>query len=197
MWLHESLLADQGLWPVAGVDEVGRGCLAGPVVAAAVILPHNLEKEGVADSKTLSPRERSRLDILIRERAVAVAVAEVGSHEIDSTNILKASLKAMKLAVDALSVRPRAILVDGNQPIPHTIPQKTVIHGDSISCSIAAASIVAKVYRDRLMKNFSAEFPQYNFEKHKGYATQEHRSALKHFGPCAIHRRSFKGVCCR
>lgn len=195
MWLHESLLADQGLDPVAGVDEVGRGCLAGPVVAAAVILPHNLEGEGITDSKALSPKERRRLDSLIRQRAVAVSLAEVDAGEIDSINILRASLKAMGLAVDALNVRPKAVLVDGNQAIPHSLPQKTVIHGDSISCSIAAASIVAKVYRDRLMESFSEKFPQYNFRKHKGYATLEHRQALKTLGPCPLHRRSFKGVC--
>ncbi len=194
MWLHEGRLADQGLSPVAGVDEVGRGCLAGPVVAAAVILPRNLEKEGITDSKALSPARRERLDGLIRQEAVAVSVAQVDAPEIDSINILQASLKAMKLAVDSLEVRPRSILVDGNQPIPHSIPQKTVIHGDSTSCSIAAASIVAKVFRDRLMTELADEFPQYNFQKHKGYATREHRQALKLHGPCPLHRRSFRGV---
>ena len=195
MWLHESLLADRGLEPVAGVDEVGRGCLAGPVVAAAVILPRNLETDGITDSKALSAKERERLDSLIRQRAVAVSLAEVDAREIDSINILRASLKAMSLAVDGLEVRPRAILVDGNQSIPHSLPQKTVISGDSISCSIAAASIVAKVYRDRLMESFSKEYPRYNFKKHKGYGTLEHRQALKTYGPCPLHRRSFKGVC--
>ena len=195
MWLHERLLADRGIEPVAGVDEVGRGCLAGPVVAAAVILPFSLETEGVTDSKALSPLDRKRLDGLIRQKAVAVAVAQVDAPEIDSINILRASLKAMKLAVDGLSVRPRAVLVDGNQPIPHPLPQKTLIHGDSISCSIAAASIVAKVFRDNLMEELSDRFPQYNFKRHKGYATLEHRQALKIHGPCPLHRRSFKGVC--
>ncbi len=195
MWLHESLLADRGLEPVAGVDEVGRGCLAGPVVAAAVILPCNLEADGITDSKALSAKERERLDSLIRQRAVAVSLAEVDAGEIDSINILRASLKAMSLAVDGLEVRPRVVLVDGNQSIPHSLPQKTVISGDSISCSIAAASIVAKVYRDRLMESFSEKYPRYNFKKHKGYGTLEHRQALETFGPCPLHRRSFKGVC--
>jgi len=194
MWFYERLLADQGLEPVAGVDEVGRGCLAGPVVAAAVILPCSLDSEGVRDSKVLSPSERIRLDGIIRERAVAVAVASVDSGEIDSTDILRASLKAMRLAIDSLSVAPGAILVDGNQPVPHPVLQKTVIHGDSLSSSIAAASIVAKVYRDRLMKEFSKKFPEYNFERHKGYATKEHLRALKIYGPCPIHRMSFRGV---
>ncbi len=194
MWLHEGLMADQGLEPVAGVDEVGRGCLAGPVVAAAVILPYNLESYGITDSKALSPHERDRLDNFIREKALSISVAQVDAPEIDSINILQASLKAMKLAVEGLEVRPRSILVDGNQPIPHTIPQKTLIHGDSISCSIAAASIVAKVYRDRLMERLSEEFPLYNFKQHKGYATKEHRRALELHGPCPIHRKSFKGV---
>ena len=194
MWLHEGLMADQGLLPVAGVDEVGRGCLAGPVVAAAVILPCNLQGEGITDSKALSPAERERLDGLIRKKALAVSVAQVDAPEIDSINILRASLRAMKLAVDGLDPRPRSILVDGNQPIPHSIPQKTVVHGDSVSCSIAAASIVAKVFRDRLMERFSEEFPQYNFRRHKGYATKEHRQAIRVHGPCPIHRRSFRGV---
>ncbi len=194
MWLHERLMAERGLEPVAGVDEVGRGCLAGPVVAAAVILPCSLESEGVADSKALTPSQRERLDGLIRQKAVAVSIAQVDAPEIDSINILQASLKAMQLAVDGLKVRPRSLLVDGNQPIPHSIPQKTVVHGDAVSSSIAAASIVAKVYRDKLMAGFSERFPQYNFQKHKGYATREHRQALKLYGPCPLHRRSFKGV---
>ena len=194
MWLHERLLADRGLEPVAGVDEVGRGCLAGPVVAAAVILPYNLEHEGVTDSKALSPSEREKLDILIRKVAIALCIAEVQAREIDSINILQASLKAMRLAVDGLQIRPRSILVDGNQQIPHSIPQKTVIHGDSVSCSIAAASIVAKVYRDRLMDTLSKSYPEYNFSRHKGYATKEHRQALRQYGPCPIHRLSFRGV---
>ncbi len=187
-------MAERGLEPVAGVDEVGRGCLAGPVVAAAVILPCSLESEGVADSKALTPSQRERLDGLIRQKAVAVSIAQVDAPEIDSINILQASLKAMQLAVDGLKVRPRSLLVDGNQPIPHTIPQKTVVHGDAVSSSIAAASIIAKVYRDKLMAGFSERFPQYNFQKHKGYATREHRQALKLYGPCPLHRRSFRGV---
>ncbi len=194
MWLHERLFAEKGLAPVAGVDEVGRGCLAGPVVAAAVILPCSLEDQGVTDSKLLTPAKRERLERLIRQRATAVAIAQVDAKEIDSINILRAALKAMSLALDGLEVRPRAVLVDGNQPIPHPLPQKTIVHGDSISCSISAASIVAKVYRDKLMEKFSDMFPQYNFKKHKGYATREHRQALKLHGPCPLHRRSFKGV---
>ena len=194
-WHFEQILQDQGLWPVAGVDEVGRGCLAGPVVAAAVILPKDLTEHGITDSKRLSATQREPLAEFIKEVAVSVSVARVEPMEIDRINILQASLLAMKLAVKSLSVQPRAILVDGNQQVPIDIPQKTLIKGDSRSCSIAAASIVAKVYRDRLMEEYGLEFPQYLFEKHKGYATKSHREMIRRFGPCPIHRKSFRGVC--
>ncbi len=194
-WQFERILQDQGLWPVAGVDEVGRGCLAGPVIAAAVILPKDLTEQGITDSKRLSAAQRQQLAELIQEVAVSISVARVEPQEIDRINILQASLLAMKLAVKSLKVHPRAILVDGNQQVPIDIPQKTVIKGDSRSCSIAAASIVAKVYRDRLMEEYSQEFPQYHFEKHKGYGTKSHREMIRRFGPCPIHRKSFRGVC--
>ena len=194
-WHFEQILQDQGLWPVAGVDEVGRGCLAGPVVAAAVILPKDLTEHGITHSKRLSATQREPLAELIKEVAVSVSVARIEPKEIDRINILQASLLAMKLAVKSLSVQPRAILVDGNQQVPIDIPQKTIIKGDSRSCSIAAASIVAKVYRDRLMEEYSQEFPQYLFEKHKGYGTKSHREMIRRFGPCPIHRKSFRGVC--
>ncbi len=193
-WHFEHILQDQGLWPAAGVDEVGRGCIAGPVVAAAVILPHDISTQGVTDSKKLTGTRREELSQLIEKVAIDISIAEVGPERIDKVNILRASLEAMKLAIESLKTRPRAVLIDGNQPVPVQIPQKNIIKGDSRSCSIAAASIVAKVYRDGLMKEFGRRYPVYLFEKHKGYATREHRELIKRFGPCPIHRNSFKGV---
>jgi len=194
-------LWDHGLDPVAGLDEVGRGCLAGPVVAAAVIFPPDIHlsglpagKAGVRDSKTLSSRQREVLNRAIRDKALAVSVAQVESAEIDRINILRASLKAMAQAVDSLNPRPRALLVDGNQPIPHILPQKTLVKGDQRSLSVAAASIVAKVFRDSLMEEMHRHYPHYNFADNKGYATSEHRKAIKLYGCCPIHRRTFKGV---
>ncbi len=182
---------------MAGVDEVGRGCLAGPVVAAAVILKEDISSHGITDSKKLTPDQREKLADYIHSVALGVAVAEVGPEKIDKINILQASLEAMKQAVKALSIQPKALLVDGNQQIPINILQKTVVKGDSRSCSIAAASIVAKVYRDNLMKKYARIYPDYLFENHKGYGTKEHLARLKRFGPCPIHRRTFKGVSSR
>ncbi len=194
-WYYEALLHDQGFSFVAGVDEVGRGCLAGPVVAAAVILPFDLSDLGITDSKALSPLEREALDKEIRARAVAFSIAQVDSVEIDRINILQASLKAMAKAVLSLSPSAAAVLVDGNQSVPNiSLPQKTLTKGELRSCSIAAASILAKVYRDRLMVKYSMAWPQYGFERHKGYGTALHRKALEIYGPSPIHRRSFKGV---
>jgi ribonuclease HII len=187
-------LWDQGLNPVAGLDEVGRGCLAGPVVAAAVILPQDISLPGVRDSKTLSPKRRQVLDRLIREKALAVSLGQIGWAEIDQINILQASLKAMAQAVDRLEIRPKALLIDGNQTIPHVLPQKAIVHGDQRSLSVACASIVAKVFRDALMEEMHRYYPQYNFASNKGYATLEHRNALKLYGCCPIHRKTFKGV---
>jgi ribonuclease HII len=193
------LYFERGLWnhgldPVAGLDEVGRGCLAGPVVAAAVIFSSDIHLSGVRDSKALSSRQREDLNRAIRDKALAVSVAQVESAEIDRINILRASLKAMAQAVDNLGLRPRALLVDGNQSIPHTLPQKTLVKGDQRSLSVAAASIVAKVFRDSLMKEMHGHYPYYNFAGNKGYATPEHRKAIKLYGCCPIHRRTFKGV---
>ncbi len=190
----ERCLWDQGLYPVAGLDEVGRGCLAGPVVAAAVVLPMDVTLPGVNDSKTLSPSERTKLDSLIRANALSVAIAQVSAGEIDRINILQASLKAMALAVEGLSMRPRALLVDGNKPVPHTLPQKTLVKGDRRSLSVAAASIVAKVYRDALMVELDKEYPGYHLARHKGYPTRIHKEALRHYGCSPVHRRTFKGV---
>ena len=190
----ERSLWDHDLDPVAGLDEVGRGCLAGPVVAAAVILSPDIHLPGVRDSKVLSSKQREALNRAIREKALAVSVAQVESAEIDRINILRASLKAMAQAVDNLDLRPRALLIDGNQPIPHTLPQKTLVKGDQRSLSVAAASIVAKVFRDSLMEEMHRHYPHYNFAGNKGYATLEHRKAIKLYGCCPIHRKTFKGV---
>jgi len=190
----ERSLWDHDLNPVAGLDEVGRGCLAGPVVAAAVILSPDIHLPGVRDSKVLSSKQREVFNEAIREKALAVSVAQVEPAEIDRINILRASLKAMAQAVDNLDLRPRALLIDGNQPIPHTLPQKTLVKGDQRSLSVAAASIVAKVFRDSLMEKMHRHYPHYNFASNKGYATSEHRKAIKLYGCCPIHRKTFKGV---
>jgi ribonuclease HII len=190
----ERNLWDHGLNPVAGIDEVGRGCLAGPVVAAAVIFSPDIHLSGVQDSKALSAKQRKVLNRTIREKALAVSVAQVESEEIDRINILKASLKAMAQAVDNLDFRPKALLIDGNQAIPHILPQKTLVKGDQRSLSVAAASIVAKVFRDSLMEEMHLHYPHYNFVGNKGYATLEHRKAIKLYGCCPIHRKTFRGV---
>jgi ribonuclease HII len=191
---YERSLWAIGVEPVAGLDEAGRGCLAGPVVAAAVIFPQAVFIPEVRDSKTLSPKGRKAAEKLIREKATSIAVGVVGPEEIDRINILRASLNAMAMAVDGLDIRPGILLVDGNQTIPHDLPQKTIVSGDRLSFTIAAASIIAKVYRDAIMKEFSLQYPLYNFAAHKGYPTTGHLAALKKFGPCPIHRRTFKGV---
>ena len=184
----------KGLSLIAGVDEVGRGPLAGPVVAAAVILSEKVKIPGLADSKTLSPEVRAELDQAIRAAALAVAVRELSARQIESLGILKAALRAMAQAVAALNPTPQLVLVDGNQPLPLTFPQQPVIKGDALCPSISAASIVAKVYRDTLMERLHQRYPQYNFARHKGYATAEHLEALRCWGPCDLHRRTFRGV---
>jgi ribonuclease HII len=184
----------QGLTLIAGVDEVGRGPLAGPVVAAAIILPAGFALPGLRDSKRLSPELRLELDGQIRARAQTLALREVGPRHIERQGILAASLFAMAQAIRALSPVPQMVLVDGHQPLPLTYPQQPVVKGDDRCPSIAAASIVAKVYRDRLMEDLHRRFPQYNFARHKGYATAEHLEALRCWGPCPLHRRTFRGV---
>ncbi len=185
---------EQGLTYIAGVDEAGRGPLAGPVVAAAVILPQQPAISGLKDSKRLTPEVRDALAEEIRERALAFAIGEVGVRQIERLGILAASLKAMSLAVQALSLLPHIVLIDGRDPLPLVYPQQPVIDGDDRCPSIAAASILAKVHRDRCMEAFHRQYPQYNFAQHKGYATPEHLEALRSWGPCALHRRTFKGV---
>lgn len=189
--------ADAGTEPViAGVDEVGRGPLAGPVVAAAVVLDERRTIRGLNDSKLLQPEERERLDLEIRKRAVAVAIAEASVAEIDDINILRAALLAMRRAVLALAQAPHVVLVDGNQrpDLPSPIAVRTVVGGDARVRAIAAASIVAKVHRDRLLRELHAEHPRYGFDGHKGYSTPEHLAALREHGPCVHHRRSFAPV---
>lgn len=184
----------RGLDYVAGVDEAGRGCLAGPVVACAVILPKGEIIPGIADSKSLSPKRREELAHEIKMRAISWSIGVTGPQEIDEINILQASLKAMRMAVEELELRPDAILVDGNQPLQCDILLKAVPKGDRLSHTISAASIIAKVHRDALMVEYHEKYPSYNFFKNKGYPTREHKEALARMGPCPIHRRSFKGV---
>ena len=191
----ESDLWRKGFRTVGGVDEVGRGPLAGPVVAACVVFPQNLLLPEVNDSKKVTAKKRERLFDQIVENASEVGIGIVGEGTIDSMNILNASLKAMRKAVKKLKRVPEFILVDGNQRIPDLpLPQMPVIKGDSKSLSIAAASIVAKVIRDRIMLNCHQKYPEFSFAAHKGYATRAHVEALQAFGPCEIHRRSFKLV---
>jgi len=179
---------------VAGVDEAGRGCLAGPVVAGAVILDENRPIHGLRDSKALSEKRRNELFEQIQERALAYSVGITAAEEIDRINILRAALLAMEKAVLALQKKPDCLLIDGNSKTSLPIRQKAIIKGDSKCASIAAASIVAKVTRDRIMTEIETEYPGYGFSRHKGYPTKEHLGALRNLGPCPIHRKSFKGV---
>ncbi|MCG6862818.1 MAG: ribonuclease HII [Chromatiaceae bacterium] len=179
---------------IAGVDEAGRGPLAGPVAAAAVILDPNEPICGLADSKCLTPRRRELLDTLIRDRALAYAVAFATVEEIDRNNILQASLLAMKRAVENLGIAPQRTLVDGNRCPQLACDVQAVVAGDSSVAVISAASILAKVARDREMRVLDDRFPGYGFARHKGYPTREHISALRELGPCEQHRRSFRPV---
>ena len=177
---------------IAGIDEAGRGPLAGPVVAAAVILPPGYEHPEITDSKKLSPRQRERLYGIIERDAVSIGIGVVEAPVIDAVNILQATLLAMKDAVLELSPSPDYLLIDGLNRIDLAIHQETIIRGDSRSLSVASASIVAKVSRDRLMEMYHRQFPQYNFLRNKGYGTREHREAILKFGRSKIHRRSFR-----
>ena len=180
---------------VCGCDEAGAGPLAGRVYAAAVILPRELAIEGLNDSKKLTPKKRDQLYDVIVEQAEAYSVAWVEAQEIDETDILSARMNAMQRAIDGLKVRPDFALIDGNRDHGKqgavTTPHATVVKGDSLSASIAAASILAKVSRDRYMEEMAAEYPQYAFEQHKGYPTKLHYEKLRQYGPCPIHRRTF------
>lgn len=190
----DSMVRRQGYACIAGVDEAGRGPLAGPVVAAAVVLPPGIELHDVDDSKKLSHGKREELFDVIMAKALAVGIGSSDAGAIDRINILQATLAAMKDAVSGLAVRPDYLLIDGISKIPLFMPQKTVKKGDGNSLSIAAASIIAKVTRDRLMTCYDAEFPHYGFAAHKGYGCVEHMKAIAIYGPCPIHRLSFSGV---
>ena len=178
---------------IAGVDEVGRGPLAGPVVCAAVVMPLDEKSilEGVDDSKKISEKKREKLAALIRERALYLSVFEVDEKRIDEINILQATREGMKNALLALPVQPDIVLTDGNMTLDIPFPQRSIVKGDSLSYSIGAASIVAKVYRDALMVEYAKRYPEYGFEKNKGYGTAEHIGAIKEVGLCPIHRRTF------
>ncbi|MEO6802568.1 MAG: ribonuclease HII [Granulicella sp.] len=192
----EQALRYHGFQWIAGVDEVGRGALFGPVVAAAVILPECLDtlaEAGLKDSKQMLREDRERLDLQIRGMALAVSVAEVDAETIDRINIYQASRMAMLLAVRGLALIPDHLLIDAMR-IDHDCPQTKLIYGDSLSLSIAAASVVAKVYRDALMRELDVVYPQYGLASHKGYGTPSHRRALEEHGPCELHRRSFAPV---
>ncbi len=193
----EAQLRRRGLTVIAGVDEVGRGCIAGPVVAAAVVLRNHRAQfvADIDDSKKLAPAERERLDRLIRRHAVAVGVGVVDNRVIDDINILQASFEAMRIALGRLVPQAEFLLVDGKLKLPGVaVPQLALVQGDSRSKSIGAASIVAKVYRDRLMTEWHERFPMYRFASNKGYGTAEHWAALRAHGPCELHRLSFRGV---
>ena len=191
MWEFENNCFAQGYRMVCGVDEAGRGPLAGPVCAAAVILPPNLEIPGLNDSKKLSDKKRRELYPVIKEKAVAYGIAFADQGEIDSVNILQATYLAMERAMAQLCVKPDIALIDGNRAKDFGIPVQTVVHGDSLSASIAAASVLAKVTRDDVMLEMAQMYPGYGFEIHKGYGTKAHYAALEELGPCPIHRMTF------
>jgi ribonuclease HII len=198
-WSLEIAARKRGALRIAGIDEVGRGPLFGPVVAAAVILPKGCRLQGLTDSKKLSEKKRNELDVEIRACAVAWAVAAVDAETIDRINIRRASLEAMRRAVEMLAQGPDLplpdfLLIDGRDTIEWDCPQQAVIQGDATSYSIAAASVLAKVHRDRMMVEFDAAFPGYGLARHKGYCSAEHMEALRLLGPTPLHRRSFQPV---
>ncbi len=195
LWALERACREEGYSSVCGCDEAGAGPLAGPVYAAAVILPFGVELPGLNDSKKLTEKKREALFSVIREQAVAWAVARVEAAEIDETDILSARMKVMQLAIDRLTPAPDFALIDGNRDHGRsaavTTPHRMIVKGDSLSASIAAASILAKVSRDRYMKEIAAQYPQYEFDRHKGYGTKRHYELLRQYGPSPIHRRTF------
>lgn len=194
LFFYERKLYARGFKSIAGIDEAGRGPLAGPVVAAAVILPKNIDLPGVNDSKKLTEAKREELFVQIMDKALSVGVGKSEAHEIDEINILQATLKAMLRAVENLSVSPDYLLIDGINTINKEIPQDAIKKGDSRSISIAAASIIAKVTRDRIMTELDKKFPTYGFASHKGYGSKMHREAIAAHGPVSTHRKSFAGV---
>ena len=192
LWVFEDEALQAGTERICGVDEAGRGPLAGPVYAAAVILPPHIEIPGLNDSKQLTERQRDRLYDEIRAKAAAFSVAFADEHEIDEINILNAAMLAMRRAVEGLSLTPELALVDGNRDPKLGLPTRTIVKGDARSASIAAASILAKVERDRFMLRMAEQYPEYQFQRHKGYPTALHYEMLAKYGPCPIHRRSFR-----
>ena len=196
MLFYEKKLWSSGINNIAGIDEAGRGPLAGPVVAASVILPVDYYNSEIKDSKKLTPKKRDKLFEVITRDAVSYGIGIVDNYEIDRINILEATMKAMQISINNLNVIPDYILVDGNHFFNCEINYKLIIKGDSKSLSIAAASILAKVTRDRLMNDYTINYPEYNFSKHKGYGTKEHINLIKKFGKSPIHRKSFlvKGI---
>ena len=194
LWLFENKAFQKGFSRIAGIDEAGRGPLAGPVVSAAVIIPISLQIPGISDSKKLTPKKRNYLYEKIYDLAVSVGIGIVDPLEIDRINILQAALLSMAMAVENLAPQPDFLLIDGIFLISSALPQEAIPKGDALSASIAAASIVAKVTRDRLMERYHQDYPQFGFSKHKGYPTKAHKEAIRKFGCCLIHRRSFKGV---
>ncbi len=193
-FFHESMARKAGYGLIAGVDEAGRGPLAGPVVAAGVIFPEGITLTGIKDSKKMSEKAREKAFHIINEGAIAIAIGVVSHRFIDQFNILKASLEAMKQAVLSLDPLPEYLFVDGIHKVPVSIPQRCVIKGDQIVLSISAASVIAKVYRDRIMRSYHEWLPEYGFFTNKGYGTSGHLTALEQYGPSPIHRLTFKGV---
>lgn len=191
LWEIERGYYSEGIGTICGVDEAGRGPLAGPVYAAAVILPRELAIDGLNDSKKISDKKRRELFPVICEKAVAYGVGWASEAEIDEYNILQATFLAMERALSALSVRPELVLIDGNRAKDFGLPVQTVVKGDSRSANIAAASVLAKVARDEYMEKMALQYPQYGFEIHKGYGTKRHYEALREFGASPIHRRTF------
>jgi ribonuclease HII len=194
LWGYEKKVGEKGFSLIAGVDEAGRGPLAGPVVSAAVILPSGFHAPGLNDSKQLTPKKREIFYEKIYAGAVAIGIGIVDVEEIDDINILQAALLSRTIAVKNLQTPPDFLLIDGNYITKAKYPQQAIIKGDTLSMSIAAASVMAKVTRDRIMRNYHSIYPIYGFDRHKGYPTLEHREAIKAHGCCAIHRKTFKGV---
>ncbi len=195
MWLHEQVARNAGFTVIAGLDEVGRGPLAGPVVTACVVLPSDFSLDGIKDSKKLSERQRERAETRIRTEAVAIGIGIVEPETIDRINILQATRQAMREAFLSLTPLPDCVLIDG-LPVPNfpCLHQRAIIGGDGVCASIAAASIVAKVARDRMMHAYHSVYPEYGFDGHKGYGSAKHLEALQTHGPCPIHRLSFAPV---
>lgn len=193
-FFYEDLARKNGYALICGVDEAGRGPLAGPVVAGAVILPHDVKLTGVTDSKKMSAEAREQVFSTIHQKALATGIGVVSHRYIDEFNVLKASLEAMRRAVLALDPLPDFLLIDGIHAVQLSIPQRCLKKGDLISRSISAASVLAKVYRDRIMYCHHEMYPEYGFDRHKGYGTARHMEAIKQYGPSPIHRMTFKGV---